>query len=384
MLQKAGLAVFLATFVATASWAADGPFGIGMGSRLQTLKLEHDAPISSSGTVQVYAVIPPKPYYLFEGYLVDLTPKDGVCELTAIGQILADDPDGKKVRAMFENVKSGVTQTYGPAASVVDELESSSRLTQRQQFAESLYSHERTLSAKWELTGQAAQVKEIFLFASSPDSRNTKVFLSYEFENNDQCEAGKTVVGHNNQAAPVPAGDGAFGIGMGTKLKDLELRFEEPITRVDGLDAYAVAVPTPNAQFEDYIVKLTQQTGACQVVGFGNKQVNDLDGAKVSTVYFALKSALTKKYGSPSEIEEGLESYASLTARNQFAASLEKDQRELSSTWTFSDAASQYAQIWLYATSPDGRDTHVNLVYDFKNYNQCKGGKASGSDASGL
>ncbi|ESQ93281.1 hypothetical protein ABAC460_00850 [Asticcacaulis sp. AC460] len=184
-------------------------------------------------------------------------------------------------------------------------------------------------------------------------------------------KAGVAVVVGLMMTAPSWAADGPFGIAMGTRLEDLALSPKEPISGDNPVQTYGVIPPIPNDQFSDYHVELTEKAGVCVITAFGHKQLNDLDGARVSAVFTTLKTALSRKYGPSTDTLEGLNDGAVLTGHDQFAASLSKYQRHLSSGWDSIDPASQIESIALIAGSPKGRDTYIILNYQMKNFSQC-------------
>ncbi|EGF92684.1 CRISPR-associated protein [Asticcacaulis biprosthecium C19] len=172
-------------------------------------------------------------------------------------------------------------------------------------------------------------------------------------------------------AVPSWAADGPFGIAMGTRLEDLTLSPLEPILGDGPVQTYGVIPPVPNEHFSEYHVELTKKAGVCVITAFGHKQLNDLDGAKVSAIFTMLKTALSGKYGPPTDTLEGLNDSATLTGRDQFAASLRKYQRNLSSGWDSVDPTSRIESIALIAGSSNGRDTYVILNYEMTNFSQC-------------
>ncbi|WP_155914538.1 hypothetical protein [Asticcacaulis sp. AC460] len=174
---------------------------------------------------------------------------------------------------------------------------------------------------------------------------------------------------------------GPFGIKMGAQVKDLKVVEKHDMSAP--WEAYSISVPQPNSEFESYMIVLTPQTGVCKVLAIGKTYEDDRYGTSVRSAYDKLKSALSQKYGQPKDYDF-LSSGALWKDSEDFAASLDKNERTLASFWSVPlDASNEIADIQLSAEGASLSDTYISLSYELRNFDQCVKLKDS-TDNNGL
>jgi hypothetical protein len=135
-----------------------------------------------------------------------------------------------------------------------------------------------------------------------------------------------------------PAHSQAFGIEMGSKPPDVDIKRElNPGT-------YYIIPPVTHPEFDTYFVEYTDEFGVCGVKAFG--KVHDSDASR-RNAYNELKTVLSNKYGSSSDEE------TSAVWKRQYDSSLPKD----------------IHQIFLTIVSTG--EPFIVLEYEFRNQIKC-------------
>lgn len=169
-------------------------------------------------------------------------------------------------------------------------------------------------------------------------------------------------------AVATPALAGPFGIEMGDPVSKYKY------AAGDTPFYYTLsAVPTPFASADFYSVIATPETGICKVSMVTKTLQNDAYGEKVRDEYNSLKSALTEKYGKPDDSFDYLKHGSIWDEARDFAMSLSKEERTLSSFWTkpSQPAAGDVSAVTLEAAAVSGSGTYTSVRYEFKNIDRC-------------
>lgn len=163
---------------------------------------------------------------------------------------------------------------------------------------------------------------------------------------------------------------GAFGIDMGTPVSTLKV---VDTVEADGpLKGYSVVPPLPNSEFESYLVLATKETGVCKVIGLGKIHENDSSGDDVKADFKGMLAALSGKYGEPTSYDF-LRDGALWSRENDWAASINQNERVLVSFWSPKASASQTISIvQLEVDAQNLHDTYLKLVYEFSNFETCQ------------
>ena len=165
-----------------------------------------------------------------------------------------------------------------------------------------------------------------------------------------------------------PASAQAFGLEPGTPMRNIE------VVETLGDGVYTVSVPQPNAAFESYMVVATAAHGVCKVVGIGRTLRADRSGSQVRSVYDDLQSAITAKYGQPSNDFDFLTANALWDGPNEWSASIRQNERTVATYWKRPETASladNLSGIGLVVNAVNLNDTYVSLTYELSNWAEC-------------
>jgi hypothetical protein len=190
-LALSGLALLPSGVLAQKADAA-GPFGLRMGMSAAELRKAVDAkpvePEQSPLVLQTERL--PKHHDAFEGYLLIVSEKVGLCKIVGLGETIAVKPEGKELRAAFEDLEKAIERKYGRHLTR-DELQQGSKLTDKKQWMEALHGKERSLAAFWdaeERSTLADDIAEIVLDARALSEAEGYLRLHYVFTNWGRCD----------------------------------------------------------------------------------------------------------------------------------------------------------------------------------------------------
>jgi hypothetical protein len=136
---------------------------------------------------------------------------------------------------------------------------------------------------------------------------------------------------------------------------------------------FKIDVPQPNREFESYSAFATPQTGICKVSGLGITHENDSYGTASKSAFSGLKQALIARYGRSRDFDF-LKSGALWDEPHEWAWSIYKDERTLTSFWTRQDGASlprSIESIMLDTKAVSSSGPYLTLTYEFANFKQC-------------
>jgi hypothetical protein len=126
-----------------------GPFGIEFGMTLEDVK--NVATVKTQGKLHnfMYFITPSKASTFFDDYRIMVSPKFGVFEIQAYGNIINSDEYGEKIRDEFEKVKVLVSKTYGPPTDTFDFLKVGSIWKEPREWLIALRKDERVYGCYW-------------------------------------------------------------------------------------------------------------------------------------------------------------------------------------------------------------------------------------------
>jgi hypothetical protein len=171
---------------------AGGPFGLRMGMSAAELRKVADLKVvePEQRPLVLQTERLPRHHDAFEGYLLIVSDKVGLCKIVGLGETIAVKPEGKELRSEFEDLEKAIERKYGKHLTR-DELEPGSKLSDKKQWMASLHGKERALAAFWdaeERSTLADDIAEIVLDARALSETEGYVRLHYAFTNWGRCE----------------------------------------------------------------------------------------------------------------------------------------------------------------------------------------------------
>lgn len=171
---------------------ASGPFGLRMGMTVAELRQLTDVkalePDQRPMVFQTERL--PRHHDAFEGYLLVVSDKVGLCKIIGLGETIAVKPEGKELKSAFHDLEEAIEKKYGRHLTR-DELEPGSKLTGRDQWMASLHGKERHLTAFWDAEERSTlsdDIAEIVLDSRSLSEAEGYLRLHYAFTNWARCE----------------------------------------------------------------------------------------------------------------------------------------------------------------------------------------------------
>ncbi|WP_272976777.1 hypothetical protein [Deinococcus geothermalis] len=171
-----------------------------------------------------------------------------------------------------------------------------------------------------------------------------------------------------------------FGLQSGMKLEALQ---KLPGFRKLSSDfTYAITTPpTPNAQFETYMLLVTPKAGLCKVLALGKTNRADSYGDTLRNQFSTFEQLLTNKYG-PAEKFDFLKANSLWDEPRDFAMALRMNERYLSAYWTREKLPSlptDIQAIALEGNALNSTDTYITVGYELRNFAACQQEMKAGS-----
>ncbi|HEU5304411.1 MAG TPA: hypothetical protein VFU40_07185 [Gemmatimonadales bacterium] len=172
--------------------AASGPFGLRMGMNAKELRQllnakEIDPP---QRPLTLRADRLPRHHDAFEGYLLIVSEKAGLCKIVGLGETISVKPEGKELRSAFEDLEQAIERKYGKHLTR-DELDAQSKLSDKKQWMQALHGKERRLAAFWDAEERSTltdDIAAIVLDARTLSETEGYLRLQYAFTNWGRCE----------------------------------------------------------------------------------------------------------------------------------------------------------------------------------------------------
>lgn len=175
------VALFSLIYVAQSSAQA---FGVMMGQKRHDLSVLHDI------DREYVQIRPPLGLPDFQEYFVRLTPKNGVCAVTATSIDFPNDSSGLIVRRKFNALEKALSEQYGKSGKD-DRLQIGAGAYGANEWALSLKNYDRSFFSVWreeEGSKLINDIKMIMLTVRAKSNSTTYMHLSYEFSNSDACD----------------------------------------------------------------------------------------------------------------------------------------------------------------------------------------------------
>lgn len=180
--------VFILFAILHANTVVAGPFGLDMGMTLKQIhKLTDIKP--AKATFEYVTNKLPKSNKAFEKYIIYVSPKNGLCKITAIGNDINTSSHGSELVSSFKAMEAKLTGKYGQNKKY-DFLKSESIWSKDNDWTTALKLNERILASFWPAKEDAnliENIKTIMLEASALDQHKGYYVLRYEFKNVDAC-----------------------------------------------------------------------------------------------------------------------------------------------------------------------------------------------------
>ena len=192
-LALSGVTLLPSLVLAQKGEAGNGPFGLRMGMSASELRQVLDVKVTEPDqrplVLQTERL--PKHHDAFEGYLLIVSDKVGLCKIVGLGETISVKPEGKELKSAFEDLERAIERKYGKHLTR-DELEGNSKLSDKKQWMLALHGKERALAAFWDAEERSTLSDDIFsivLDARALSESEGYLRLSYAFNNWDRCEA---------------------------------------------------------------------------------------------------------------------------------------------------------------------------------------------------
>ncbi|HET8622270.1 MAG TPA: hypothetical protein VFM14_01780 [Gemmatimonadales bacterium] len=192
-LALSGVTLLPSLVLAQKGEAGNGPFGLRMGMSASELRQVLDVKVTEPDQRPLVLQTDrlPKHHDAFEGYLLIVSDKVGLCKIVGLGETISVKPEGKELKSAFEDLERAIERKYGKHLTR-DELEANSNLGDKKQWMQALHGKERALAAFWDAEERSTLSDDIFsivLDARALSESEGYLRLSYAFNNWDRCEA---------------------------------------------------------------------------------------------------------------------------------------------------------------------------------------------------
>jgi hypothetical protein len=160
------------------------PFGVTMGSPISKYRTCEKAEQAGWYTCNTL----PRSHASFELYIIQATPKLGVCFVKGVGKDVNRDPRGVRTRAEIEKLAGQIAQTYGAHTRIRDTLASRSELKGIDEWTLGIEEEERTFSYDWTGGSYPHDIDSIHIFASATDAQTGYAVAEFYFKNHRLCD----------------------------------------------------------------------------------------------------------------------------------------------------------------------------------------------------
>ena len=182
-------ALTLALLGLNCTTAFAGPFGLSKGMTLEQLKKQGSfTPTKMRFVYQTKNLA--KGHSDFEAYSVLVSPRYGLCKITAIGNDVVTNAFGNQLEQKFKDISAALTRRYGDPESQFDFLQKGSIWKDPQDWMMGLLKKERALSSFWappKNTDLPDSLSVIAVKANAVSPSKGYISLVYEFDNSDEC-----------------------------------------------------------------------------------------------------------------------------------------------------------------------------------------------------
>lgn len=159
-----------------------------------------------------------------------------------------------------------------------------------------------------------------------------------------------------------------FGLRMGESASQIKAK-GIPLKKEQGLVWSTPKVPNGNRTFDDYRLLISPKSGLCKIMAWTPRIEDSKYGDKTKDTFESLKTALTNKYGTPSNEFDFLRSGATWRENGEFMWSLYKKERYLSAYWK--PGKGDISSIALEVSGISPEIALISVSYEFANNDKC-------------
>lgn len=184
--MKKCVAVLISIFaIASPGFAAEGPFGVPMGTAIGDLK-------SCTKDDDFFYLCDslPRAHSAFVKYAVEVSEGTGVCAIIGLGKEVLTGSNGFDLSSTIDNIADQLKGKYG-AGTKYDYLQTGSIWNRSQDWTMGVNKQERVYAYTWQPKKNEKlkdNVKGISLQANVRDLNHGSFTLKYFFENHDRCK----------------------------------------------------------------------------------------------------------------------------------------------------------------------------------------------------
>ncbi len=158
-----------------------GPFGLSMGMKKSDIRSE----LVEFERYQFKTSSLPKTHPAFNIYVLQITPKRGLCYIKAVGKTLQTNRYGGSLLLKFNQMEAKLDSAYG-SHERIDRLNSGSIWNEAEDWMMALKKRERYLFTTWTLDGDLAKIG---LIATALTTESGYLAVEYYFRSHDDCDA---------------------------------------------------------------------------------------------------------------------------------------------------------------------------------------------------
>lgn len=163
--------------------AADGPFGVTMGSDIST----YSTCVKSDKPTFYTCRSLPRRHPEFESYVIQAATNIGVCRVKGIGRTVSSNSFGSKLKSTAKELSEQIALTYGQPK-FHDEVMTGSMWNEPEDWMMANVRGELVYGYWWEDSNMPNNVKSIFLSAEALNLQSGILIVEFSFENAEQCD----------------------------------------------------------------------------------------------------------------------------------------------------------------------------------------------------
>ena len=163
-----------------------GPFGLWMGMT----ESDFDDPLEELSQCKFKACSVPESHSAFDLFIVQITPKNGLSWIKAVGKTVDSSAYGIELKSTFESMESKLASTYGKHKKH-DFLMADSIWNEPRDWMQGIVSRERVLMAVWSRKDGSSlsnSLVSVGLFANVCDTSSGYIAIEYTFENGAKAD----------------------------------------------------------------------------------------------------------------------------------------------------------------------------------------------------
>ena len=164
-------------------------FGLEMGESIKSIRRKGVFLQKMELPEQYYSKTLPEGNPDFEGYILEITPKSGLCKIVGLKKPFPSNSSGTQIISMFNIFEKELSKKYGKSK-IYNAILPDSKYASPQDFIKSLEVQDRVLSAYWvkENNQLNNDMDNIMLRAIAPSEDMASLVFAYSFNNWNDCQ----------------------------------------------------------------------------------------------------------------------------------------------------------------------------------------------------